>query len=352
MEMIIDYRMADKSGIGVYITNIVSHLNSANLFSIKYICNDYQIAGLAKEGYKTDSLIIFKSRPFSILEQIEYFFKLPHADVLWIPHINIPFNKFRYKKLLVTVHDVFQLSNKHLYNCFAIIYFKTLFKFIKILADKIITVSEFSKKEIVRFTGIDQQNIEVIYNGLKPLSTNPNKNGKLPGRYILSVGNVKPHKNINGLIAAFNQISDKHQDLYLVIVGQKDGFYLNQNHLVKVSDDKVVFTGKVNDQSLENYYKNCEIFVFPSKYEGFGLPILEAMFYNKKILSSHIPPAVEIAGDSISYFDLEVKGDLDNKLDELLSSCVSLRPNFYAGILKKFTWERSLGDHIRVLKTI
>ena len=352
MKLVIDCRMANKSGIGVYITNIVSHLTSTDLFSVKYICNDYQIDYLLKTGCEKCSLIIFKSTPFSILEQIEFFFKLPKADILWVPHINTPFTKFRYKKLLVTVHDVFQLSNKHLYNKFVILYFKMLFKFIKILADKIITVSEFSKKEIVQFTNIEQHNIEVIYNGLKPLSTRINENSIFKSRYILSVGNVKPHKNINGLIAGFNQISDKYPDVYLVIVGQKDGFYLNQYQLDKFRSDKVVFTGKVSDQLLENYYKNCDMFVFPSTYEGFGLPILEAMFYNKKILSSNIPPVVEIAGDSINYFDPNINGDLSSNLDKMLKSTVTLSSNFYKLILEKFTWENSLQEHIRVLGTI
>lgn len=352
MIVVIDCRMIQSSGIGVYLRNIIVHLWADKSLELSFIVNRDQETLIKDITAEDAEIIYFNSKPFSLKEQVEFFFKMKKCDVLWIPHINIPIISFKARKLVVTIHDVFHLANPNYYSWVAITFFKGLFVLIRMLADLVITVSDFSKSEIVKYTGIQPAGIYVIKNAVTYLDNEASIQDTTYEimDYLLYVGNVKPHKNVQLLLKAFNAIKDEFPDLVLVVVGKKDGFYRGLNDFSTFDLTRIVFTGFVSDATLNNIYKNARLFILPSSYEGFGLPILEAMQYNIPILASNIPPFKEIAKNKIEYFDLADDKSLVVELRKILNSTVTLRPNYYVELLESYSWSKSAEKHAELFK--
>jgi glycosyltransferase involved in cell wall biosynthesis len=168
------------------------------------------------------------------------------------------------------------------------------------------------------------------------------------------VGNVKPHKNLISLIRAFNQVKDK-LPYDLVIVGKKDGFITNDDELNSFfeTSERIQFTGFVDDNELKKLVHQADFSVFPSLYEGFGLPPLEAMASGTAVAVSNIPVLKEICGDAVVYFDPNDHQDIaetickmENKgiRDELIG-----KGNQKA---KQFTWEQCTDRTESIIRTI
>ncbi|MCX7942882.1 MAG: glycosyltransferase family 4 protein, partial [Dictyoglomaceae bacterium] len=182
----------------------------------------------------------------------------------------------------------------------------------------------------------------------------------LPEKFILYVGNVKPHKNLKNTLLAFKIVKEEIDDLSLVIVGKKEGFIKEDievfNLLSKDNDlqERVVFTGYVEKFDIPKIYNLASILVFPSIYEGFGLPPLEAMACGCPVVASDIPVIREICEDAVYYVNpynpMEIaKGIIsvfqDRNLRERLIEKGWRRVN-------KFTWEESAKKHLEVILEI
>lgn len=232
---------------------------------------------------------------------------------------------FAKNKVIITVHDLAFKSVKH-----AFTWKTTLWKnFITNLsikkADKIIAITQFTKGEMVKYYPKIDDKISVIYNGFNDFSkekinyNNISKNiWKLKdSKYILTVSTISPRKNIDGLIKAFDLIKNKIIDYKLVVAGKNGWLY---DEVYKVVDNlnlgnKVIFTGAINDDELKFLYKNAELFVYPSFYEGFGLPPLEAMSYEIPCIVSNRTSIPEVVGDAAIKIN---PGDLKQLSDVIL----------------------------------
>ncbi|WP_426279050.1 glycosyltransferase family 4 protein [Chryseobacterium sp. S-02] len=354
INLVIDCRMVNNSGIGTYIEELLIFFLKDKKKSLKLITNklsDDKIRKIVSDSGRKADIIFFKSMPFSLKEQYEYFTKLPKNAKIFIPHINIPFF-VKKESLFITVHDVFHLANPEYYSKFAIFYFKFLFRMIKRNAHKIFTVSNFSKSEILRLVKVNPEKVEVIYNGYKQINkfdttfVDPIIKQKMDDyeKVILFVGNVKPHKNLKFLVNVFNKL--QRQDVLLLIVGKKDVFFINEK-INNLENDNIFFTGFVNEDTLKYVYEKSSFLVLPSRYEGFGLPILEAMYFNKLIIASNIAVFKEIFENKINYFELDNETSLLNEINKLL-----LQNNYYKNyelFLKQFTWEISGEKHEKFL---
>ncbi len=222
-------------------------------------------------------------------------------------------------------------------------------------ADKIIAVSQFTRDEIIRFYDIDRRKIEVVYNGItenflsraqEPESALVRMKYKLPQKYIFSLGTMQPRKNIPLLIAAFAEISHKIPNYSLVLSGKK-GHHFDAK-IKKVLEkhpgvrDRVIFTGFIDDEHLPAVYAEAEVFVFPSLYEGFGLPLIEAISQGTHVLASDIPIFHEIAGACATYASPK---NLDAFADALYTMvmCHATKPkNLHCNrenCLQAFSWE-------------
>jgi glycosyltransferase involved in cell wall biosynthesis len=220
-------------------------------------------------------------------------------------------------------------------------------------AKKIICVSENTKKDLVKCYNVEEKKIRVIYNGFgkkAPSSKLQAPNSLKP--YILYVGTLQPRKNINTLIRAFSEFEKSNPRYKLKIVGKKGWMYEDIYGLVKELklERDVMFEGYVSETELASLYQNAFCFVLPSFYEGFGIPILEAMSYQCPVIASNTSSLPGIGGNACLYFDPKNTHQLVEKLKEIQNETVR------KGLIEKgnerikhFSWEKCAKETLEVL---
>jgi len=236
-------------------------------------------------------------------------------------------------------------------------------------ATRILTPSQFTKNEIIQYYGIDEEKITVIPNGIGEEFlhdfSNELEKGKeiqkkyhLPDAFILSVGTLQPRKNIPFLITAFSKLKKRLPNIKLVIVGKRDAHHVDMNidKVIKERqlEDDVVFPGFIETNDLPSLINLSKVFVFPSLYEGFGIPLLEAMSQNVPVASSDIPSLREVGGDAVTYFNPRNVASCEEVLYTLCTdNQVRLRLE-KAGkdTIKRFSWKESALLLVRLYQSI
>ncbi|ALJ00320.1 glycosyltransferase family 4 protein [Rufibacter tibetensis] len=366
--LVIDARMLHSSGIGVYLRQLIPFLTRQ--FEVTLLSREKE----AQEAHwkETATIIICSSDIYSIKEQVELYTKIPPCDVFWSPHYNIPLLPIKAEKRVVTIHDTYHLAYKQTLSYKQKTYAMLVLKAAVKLSDKVVTVSEFSKREIEKYTNCPKEKVKKISNGVDHTlfsagiseseeKTLRNKFFHLPKRYILYVGNVKPHKNLLTLLKAYIQLSTGLQKQYgLVIVGKKDVFITPDTELAKLLqkepdlERQIVFTGFVPDALLPFFYKCASLFVFPSLYEGFGLPPLEAMACGCPVLASTAASLPEVCGTAAIYFNPLDAEELKHQLEKVLEDDKLQQELRKKGIVqsKKFSWKSSANEHIQLFNDL
>ncbi len=260
----------------------------------------------------------------------------------------IPF--IRPCKTVVTIHDI---CFEHFDDIFEkSVYYrnKLLIPYAARHSDHIITVSEFSKRDIADTYGIDEKKISVAYNAVdsdfKILSKEEKDSSIVRGKfgvgnvpYIISVGNLQPRKNIPRLIDAYLEYKKEEQSgLKLVIVGKKAWQYGKTIDSASRDSDNIVLTGYVSKQELIELLNQAEGFVYPSYYEGFGIPPLEALSCGTKVAVSDIPVMHEILEDTPIYFDPYDVNSISHAIHELSATESDSKRE---DVLSKFSWNDS-----------
>lgn len=245
-----------------------------------------------------------------------------------------------YNNQVITLHDVAFFVNPDWFSKKFVCYYKFLIPRISKKAKLIFTVSHFSKKEIIKYIDTEPQKIKVIYNSVSDLPGAVEHSVDY-GRYILVVGSIDKRKNIANLIAAFNLI--RHKDFKLIIVGDVNAIFNNKDNESLKSHDDVVFLGRVNDNELAGLYSNALMFVYPSLYEGFGIPPLEAMAYGSPTIVANIDSLQEVCGDASLYVNpLDVE-DISKKISILANNNELRNELIQKGEknITRFSWELS-----------
>lgn len=354
----IDIRMIFCSGIGTYIKNLLPFIVEEFQEDLFYLIgNKDEALRSGFDKYPNVEIVDFVSPIYSLAEQ----FNIPNdilkkTNIFWSPHYNIPlrFNG----KLLVTIHDVNHLALPHLLHGFhKRLYAKFMFNAVKKKSSKIITVSGFSKKEIIKYVGIKSHKISVVYNGVEPRWFHVEVGARpYPKKYFLYVGNVKPHKNLVNLLKAFEILKDNiNHDI--VIVGKKNGFITQDkdiDHVAQKMKDRIHFTGYVSDSLLMQWVAHAEALVFPSLYEGFGLPPLEAMACGCPVLCSNAASLPEVCGDAVLYFDPYQPKDIANKMEMLIHNHLLRTELVEKGRARahRFTWEKNAEQVINIINSL
>jgi glycosyltransferase involved in cell wall biosynthesis len=357
-QVLVDVRMSRHSGIGVYLTNVLSILKDVPEFKLLRAGND-------EDREKNTSVL--KSEIYSIKEQIEYPFRIPAVDIFWSPHYNAPLFPTRARKTVVTIHDVYHLAYAHTLSPFQKIYARLMINAAVRLSDAVITVSEFSKSEILKYTGCDPGKITVIHNGVKQKTVlkervqTTQKYGISQQPYILFVGNVKPHKNLSTFLKAFTELpEDLYHAYQVVIVGKKDGMITGDAKLFSWINEtadlskKLTFTGIVDDEDLDTIYAGASLFVFPSYYEGFGLPPLEAMVNGCPVIAAKSSSLPEVCGDAVLYFNPESSASIGAAIAAVLTNGTTAATLITKGYARatQFTWENSAGLHKKLFERL
>jgi glycosyltransferase involved in cell wall biosynthesis len=213
----------------------------------------------------------------------------------------------RYHNQIVTIHDLSFLVNPDWFSTRFAYFYSLLIPRLATSAKAISTVSAFSKQEMVRILGTAEQKIQVIPGAISSTLTGASPSPdplpfSVPGKYILAVGSIDPRKNLRALIEAFQQRRDKA--VHLVVVGSRNKVFADDQVRQNAEADATIhFTGYVSDAQLVQLYRNATLFVYPSLYEGFGLPPLEALYQGCPVIVSDIPPHREVCGEAAVYVD-------------------------------------------------
>lgn len=270
---------------------------------------------------------------------------------------------------IVTIHDLSYFYYPHEFLKKDLYQLKNWTKYSVEKAKRIIAVSKTTKKDLIKFYNTPEEKIEVIYNGYEKTSGKTSEveedsdvtleDGKTSevklskGKYILYVGTLQPRKNIDTLINAFSQFKKIYPEFKLFIVGKKGWLY---NHIFKKVDElnlkkDVDFKGYIPDEDLSNLYLNAFCFVLPSLYEGFGIPILEAMSFDCPVISSFTSSLPEVGGDACLYFDPANPQELSEKLTQLLENRRLRNELIKKGRerIKSFSWKKCADDTLNIL---
>ena len=358
--LVVDARMINSSGIGVYLKNILPEI--AKEFNLILLGSSKELAPFS--WTKGLQIIEFTPKIYSIKEQLSYPFIVPKTDLFWCPHFNAPLLPIRAKKILTTIYDVNHLANRNTMSFVKWTYAKLLYNSAVSKSKGIITISEFSKSELLKFTRVNEKKINIIYCGVdyNIFADIESKNSQInvPKQYILYVGNIKPHKNLITLLKAYEELSEAIKANYkLVILGKKDGFitpdleifqFIEENNLMK----DIFFTGYIADEMVPSLYQKASLFVFPSLYEGFGLPILEAMASGVPVLSSNATSLPEVGGDAVVYFNPMDYTELAHQIHTFLTDA-NLRETYVVKgkqQAKIFSWKPAGQQHIEVIKKL
>lgn len=300
--------------------------------------------------------------------QLPKILKKFELDLVHFPHFNVPF--FYKGKFIVTIHDLilFHYSTKRVSTLSPLIYFFKEIAYRLVIrnavkkSEKIIAVSRYTKRDIEKYFRVSKEKIVVTYEAIDPIrkitSESKEKILKKYGiikPYILYVGNVYPHKNLERLILVFREIIKKHPHLHLVLVGKEDYFYKRLKKYASQNFVKnVIFTDYVPDEHLFVIYREARLYVFPSLYEGFGLPPLEAMAENIPVASSNGSCLPEILGDAAAYFDPKTTTEMAEVIEKAIFD-EELRQNLIQKgkeRIKKYSWEEMAKETLEIYSGI
>ncbi len=357
MRIAIDARKLRDYGIGTYIRNLLRHLSRIDQ-ATEYVllCQD-QDCGIAAglgENFRTVSE---RSPAYSVSEQLRVPMCLRREgiDLFHAPHYVLP--PLTPCKTIVTIHDCIHLRfPQYLPNRLAYAYARTSLWLATHRSNRILTVSAASKRDILKYFHVPPEKIDVIYNAIDERfgeAPDPQEIAhvreryQLDDRFVLYAGNIKPHKNLERLIEAFFTLRKSgFEQVKLLIIGDEISKYATLRRAVhKYKLHKHVrFFGFVPDKTLAILYRLADVFVFPSLYEGFGLPPLEAMASGTPVITSNVSSLPEVVGDAALLIDPYDPEAIAEAIRRVLSEPAlrsDLRERGFRRV-REFSWERSV----------
>lgn len=281
------------------------------------------------------------------------------CDIFWFPNLN--FWQVGGKcKTVVTVHDLsfkklpWSYSRKMRWWHRAI---NPQNKFER--ADKIIAVSESTKRDLVDLYNLPPEKIKVIYSGVNQAPKAKNlklirDKYKLPDKFVLYLGTLEPRKNVEGVIRAFEKLN--RQDLHLIIAGGKGWLYRKIFKLADRSNvrDRIIFLDYVNQDDRWQLYHNARALIWPSFYEGFGFPPLEAMSVGCPVITSSNSSLSEVVGKAALLIDPYNIQEISFAINQLLTNEALRQSLISKGYeqVKKYSWEKSAQMMLETFKSL
>ena len=357
MRIAIDARKLHDYGIGTYVRNLIhwlARLGGSDTYVL--LCRRADIPTVRALGPQFEALEE-RAGNYSLREQVTVPLTLARArvDLFHAPHYVVsPLIKTPF---VVTIHDCIHLRfPEYLPNRLAYGYARTMMRGSARRARRVLTVSHASKQDILRYLHVPADKVEVIYNGIDERLAAPptadeisrvRERFQLEAPFVLYSGNIKPHKNVDRLIEAYAILRRRgFRETRLLVIGDDVSKYPNLRRLVHRFQlhQHVRFLGFVPDATLAALYRLASVFVFPSLYEGFGLPPLEAMAAGAPVITSNISSLPEVVDDAALLVDPMDAGDIADAMARVLGD-PQLRADLRARGLervKAFSWQRSV----------
>lgn len=251
-----------------------------------------------------------------------------------------------YKNVILCHHDISYIRYPESISKKAGLWYKTISPFIIKRCRALITVSEFSKKDISKYYNLTTRNVEVVYNSSSHTCRTEKKESKKnhseekKEKYFLMVSSINSHKNIDFVLQSF---ADPRLKSYkLKIVGGGESFFRSNGYL-NYENSNIEFLGRVSDEVLFQLYSNARCFIFPSFYEGFGIPPLEAQSLGCPVISSCVTSMPEVLGNSAMFFSPYNKEEFCEKILQLDTDEYLINKFVRLGYenVKRFSWEKS-----------
>jgi glycosyltransferase involved in cell wall biosynthesis len=353
----IDARKLRDYGIGTYVRNLLRHLPRLDKKNEYVVLCGKADCGTVEEFGENLRAVPELAPGYSVREQLQVPLDLRRegVDLFHAPHYVLP--PLTPCKAIVTIHDCIHLRfPQYLPNRLGYAYARSALWIATHKANRILTVSEASKRDILRYFRVPEHKIDVIYNaiderfGETPLDEevkHVRERYQLNDPFILYAGNIKPHKNLERLIEAFYTLRrDGYAAVKLLIIGDEISKYATLRRAVhKYKLHKHVrFFGFVPDKTLAVLYRLASVFVFPSLYEGFGLPPLEAMASGTPVITSNVSSLPEVVGDAALLIDPYEPDAIAHAMRRVLTE-PALREDLRERGLRRvqeFSWDRSV----------
>lgn len=288
------------------------------------------------------------------------------VDVFWSPHFSFS-NFSKDSKNILTVHDLSFLRAPEFFswrkNCWhKLLGIKKLIK----KSDLIVAISENTKLDLMDIFQVPAEKIKVIYSGLNLSETKLSENEQqefankygIKNDFILSVGNIEPRKNLDGLIKAYEILRENNPELknQLVLAGAPG--WQNKHIYQAAKDSKfsadIIFTGYVSEGEKIFLYHHAIVFAFPSFYEGFGFPPLEAMSYGLPVIASNSSSIPEVVGDSAFLINPVFPSEIASALEIILTD-EKVREKYQAvgkERLELFSWKKTASEYLELFKNV
>lgn len=287
-------------------------------------------------------------------------------DILWMPMQTIPFARKKSLKVVITIHDLafkyfpdnFPKTDLQRLNFFSGYAIRN--------ADKIISVSQSTKNDILKFyPEVKSEKIRVIYHGFDPdifsapREIEQEKENKkrlaIKGEYLLYVGAIQPRKNLVVLIEAFERLKKERPDIQLVLAGEKAWKWDKIIKKVAQSPYKkdIIMPGRLKFDDLGHLMRGAAVFILPSLYEGFGIPILEALASKIPVITADNSSLREVGGEGVIYFNGSDSNNLAEKIEKVLADDNLRKIMLERGLeqIKKFSWEKCAQETLDFLKS-
>jgi len=364
MNIGIDARVLIKNptGIGVYLYEVIKFLNKTDrknkyyLYSHKNIELDINLGKnwIKREftKYHIGTLWVYYILPKQL--------KKDKIDIFWGTSHLLPQNDANIKYIL-TIHDLALFKFNYIGTNYNTLIQKLVVKNSCVNANKIIATSKSTKKDIVKILKIEHSKVKVIYQGLPNEDMINNINLKnineseeivknklnIKNNYILYLGTIEPRKNVDLLIKAYEECKHKYNvNCNLVLAGGLGWKYKNTLQLIKKSEYRknIVLTGYISNEDKYHLYRCAEMLVYPSVYEGFGIPILEAFSMKLPVITSYVSSLPEVGGKAAKYiYNIKNYKELSKSIMKILNSSYEERQVMITRGLEqkqKFSYEK------------
>jgi len=363
--------LKQRTGVGNYTYNLIQqlsqldHQNQYVLFYSHYRDMKVAIPEIQNPNFQS-KFYRFPSRVLNLLWSTVGWPKVDwivgKVDVYHSP--NYTLNALGRGKSLMTIHDLSFLACRQYSLSSAKWHYAYRIKDFARRVDAIIADSNSTKSEVIKYLKVPEKKVRVIYLGynraFRPLPPGEKtkkvmEKYRIKGDFILYVGTLEPRKNLKGLIQAYHRSKAK-DDFLLVLAGGKGWKYEHIFHLVDELrlKDRIVFCGYVPDSDLPELYNRASLFVYPSFYEGFGFPPLEAMACGTPVIVSHTTSLPEVVGDAGIYVNPFDSGQISSSMDAVLADTELLQNLRQRGLKRAglFSWERAAKETLRLYQQL
>ena len=349
----IDARMIAHSGIGVRLYHILLYLSKKSMKPDIYLFGDPELLKKYPE-LSNFKIIPYYAKVYSISELLGHS-EMKNMDLLDIPHFNYPIPYIN--KCIVTIHDLTPYVMRDFFpSKLKRIYLQIVLRLLR-YSKKIISVSDFTAKDLEKYFGYPKSDTKIIYNAVDhtvfyPRSENEvfafKKKYNLPNEYYLAVGIGKGHKNFQFLIDSLHSRYKSGEIKIILVIAGTDGVIPDyiQNKIIGI-ENSILFIPKIPYEELPFLYGGAKCLLYPSLYEGFGLPLVEAQASNCPIVSSNASVMPEILENSALYFDPTNPMELIEALNKLENSSSELKQKGL-NYAKRFNWDSSVDQLLEV----